>query len=136
MKALKRYYYYLFYKFYKMSEAAPSRWLSDWKAGIVIVVLEIWLFMGVVTYYNIFVDRCFHLEKNYATVTTLIIVIFNYFVFTHNDIWKDYVKEFDSLPREINRRGSWIVWLVVLFIIAFVIFAFYLKSQIDWSKYR
>ena len=133
---MKKAYYYLFYKFYRMSEAAPSRWLSDWKAGICIIALELWSVYSLVNYYNIFINRCFALNKTYVIITVLIICSINYFAFVHTDVWKEYVKEFDQLPKKKNRIGSWVVFGVVLFVIVNLIFSFYLMSQIDWSKYR
>jgi succinate dehydrogenase hydrophobic anchor subunit len=135
---MKRAYYYLFYKFYKMSEAAPSRWLSDWKAGIAIIVLELFLISSLFIYYKVFVNRYVHLgESNWdVIISVLVVIIPNYFAFVHTDVWKEYIKEFDQLPKRKNRIGSWIVFGVVLFVIANLIFSFYLMSQIDWSQYR
>jgi uncharacterized membrane protein YukC len=136
MEKIKRAYYYLFYKFYKMSEAAPSRWMSDWKAGIVIIALEIFLLYSLVNYYNVFVDKFFDFGKGSVISTVLIVCLLNYLLFVHTDKWKDYVKEFDQLPKKKNRIGSWIVFGIVLFVVANLIFSFYLMSKIDWSQYR
>lgn len=121
-----------------MSEAAPSRWMSDWKAGIAIIALEIWLLTSLVIYYKVLFNRYFHLgESNWdVIISVIIIVIPNYLLFVHTDKWKDYVKEFDRLPKKKNRLGSWIVFGIVLFVIANLIFSFYLMSRIDWSQYR
>lgn len=133
---MKRAYYYLFYKFYKMSEAAPSRWASDWKAGIAIIALEIILAFSLINYYNIFIDRFFELKRIYAIIGALIICAVNYFLFVHTDVWKDYVKEFDNLPKRTNFWGSFIVFGITLLVIANLIFSFYFMSQIDWKQYR
>ena len=136
MNRIKRAYYYLFYKFYKMSESAPSRWLSDWKAGIIIIALEIWLLIGTIVYYNIFINRYFYLKKSDFIFIGLIVVVFNYYTFIHNDVWKVYIKEFESLPKEMNKKGSWAVFGLVMFVIMFVVLAFYLKFQINLDQYR
>lgn len=135
---IKKAYYYLFYKFYKMSEAAPSRWMSDWKAGICIIALEIWLLMSVGIYFSVFTKQSMELELSNPIVLMPLIIILalNYFLFVHTDVWKDYVKEFDKLPKKKNRIGSWIVLGIVLFVIVNLIFSFYLMSRIDWSQYR
>lgn len=59
-----------------------------------------------------------------------------FITFIHNDVWKVYTKEFESLSKEINKKGSWPVFGLVLFVIMFVVFAFYLKFQINWGQYR
>lgn len=131
MEKLKRGYYYLFYKFYKFSEAAPSRWMSDWKAGMVIGVLEIWSIFSIINYYTFFINNEFYLTRNYYIIIGSIIFILNYFAFIHTNVWKDYVKEFDRLPKLVNRKGSWLVFGIVLFVITNLIFSFYLMFQID-----
>lgn len=138
MEKLKRAYYYLFYKLYKFSEAAPSRWLSDWKAGVVIFVLEIWILLSIGVYYAVATKTVVELSifKPIVFIPFLMLMVLNYYTFIHTDVWKDYVKEFDQLPKRTNRIGSWIVFGVVVLVIANLVFAFYLMSQVDWSQYR
>ena len=121
-----------------MSEAAPARWMSDWKAGIVIIVLELFLIASLFIYYKIFFNRYIHLgESNWdVIICVLVVIIPNYLAFIHTDVWKDYVKEFDALPKEKNKKGNWIVFGIVLFVITNLIFSFFLMSRIDWSQYR
>jgi hypothetical protein len=52
------------------------------------------------------------------------------------DVWKDYIKEFDQLPKRKNKIGGWVVFGVLMLIIANMVFAFYQMSLIDWSQYR
>lgn len=136
MKSIKRAYYYLFYKLYKFSEAAPSRWLSAFKAGAVVVVLEVCLFLSMMNYYNVFINRNFELNETYAIIIVLIIASFNYYTFAHTDAWKKYAKQFNQLPKRTNFIGSMIVFSIVLVVIANLIISFYLMSQVDWINYR
>ena len=132
---MKQMYYYLFYKFYKLAEAAPSRWLSDWKAGIIIITLEVWSLFSLINYYNVWVDRYMTLKKAYIIPIIMLICFINYMAFIHSDRWKDYVKDFDKLPKNKNKIGSWIVFSITIFIIANLIFSYYLISEVDWSRY-
>lgn len=138
MKRLRHCYYYLFYKFYKFSEAAPSRWASDWKAGLIIIVLEIWLIVSILNYYNVFVDRYFDwgIDSPVVLISGFSIFAFNYYAFVYLDVWKDYVKQYDRLPKAVNRRGSLITIGIVLLVFGNLIFSFYLMSKIDWAPYR
>lgn len=135
---MKKVYYYLFYKFYKFSEAAPSRWLSDWKASFSLDVLSYFFISSLVIYYKIFFNHNLHLsESNYDVIIVVgIVSLTNYFIFHHKDQWKEIVSEFDKLPKKKNRIGSWVVFLFVIAVIANLIFAFYQMSLIDWSLYR
>lgn len=54
MEKIKRAYYYFFYKLYKFWDyvSYPKFW-SHWKAGISIVVLELWGVFMIINYYYI-----------------------------------------------------------------------------------
>lgn len=128
----------MFYKLYKFSDSAPSRWLSDWKAGIIIVVLEILVIASLFVYYKVIFNRNARLsDSNWDVIAcVMIVVIPNYFAFVHSDVWRIYAEEFDRLPRNQNKAGCWIVLGVVLSVILNFIFSIYLMSEIDWSLYR
>jgi hypothetical protein len=135
---MKQAYYYLFYKFYRMSEAAPSRWWSEWKASLALDALIGFFIFSLLIYYKVLINPYTHIGGKTETIIVMgiLILIPNYFIFHHGDYWKVIVAEFDQLPKKKNRIGSWIVFGVVLFVIANLIFSFYLMSQIDWSQYR
>ena len=79
---IKKAYYYLFYKLYKFSEAAPSRWLSDWKAELVIDVL--WIFTGAsgLFYYSVFTNDRINVSDRFGAILAIIFISFpNYFIF-------------------------------------------------------
>jgi hypothetical protein len=136
---IRRAYYYLFYKLYKFWEAIsiPKFW-SDWKAELSIDVLEIFLGLSGICYYAI-VNKAiidFGSGKYIVCLYLLLIAIPNYFIFHHHDQWKQIVHEFDSLSKKNNRIGGFIVWAIILLIIANLVFAFYQLGQIDWKQYR
>jgi hypothetical protein len=138
MKRFKDAYFYLFYKFYKFSEAAPSKWMSHWKAGLLIDVLEVFIGLSAVVYYTVFSKQWidFGDRKEVGFLYLLFIAVPNYFIFHHKDRWKDIVKKFDRMPQKKNKIGSWIVFCFVILVVANLIFAFYLMSQIDWELYK
>jgi hypothetical protein len=138
MEKIKKAYYYLFYKLYRWYERGPSVWLSDWKAELSIDVLLIFIGISLVVYYTIFFDRYLSIGNGNILLIGYLLLIAtpNYFIFHHRDRWKDIVKEFDKLPKLKNKIGGWIVFGVVMLIIANMVFAFYQMSLIDWSHYR
>jgi hypothetical protein len=136
---LRKAYYYLFYKLYKFSEAAPSRWWSEWKASLSLMVLEIWILISVMVYYKVFTKKDLIADSSLTAVGITVVislVIIKYFAFDHHDRWKDYVKEFDKWSIRKNRIGTLVVWMIILFTLGNLIFSFYLMSQIDWKQYR
>lgn len=136
---IKRAYYYFFYKLYKFWESAsdPKFW-SDWKAGVSIITLELLIAISVGAYYAVGTKTILNLSvKTPVVFIILAIVIFlNYLAFIHTNKWKEYVKEFDQLPKRKNRIGSWVVLGIILLVLGNVFFSFYLMSRIDWTQYR
>ena len=133
-------YHYLFYKFYKFYDVDSiwlgAKWWTDWKASFSVLVLEIWLLLSFLNYYEIFTEKdVSSYSKNIISLATLLIlVITKYIVFEHRDRWKEYIKEFDKWPKRKNKIGTIFVSILVLFILANLIYSFYLLSQINWRK--
>lgn len=136
---MKKAYYYLFYKLYKFSEAAPSRWWSEWKASLVIDVLIYFILLSIGGYYTIATKKEMipvSSPKFIIFIVVMAVASFNYFVFNYQDKWKSYVLEFDHWPKKKNNIGGTVVWLVVILIFVNLIYMFSLLSQIDWKQYR
>lgn len=142
MLSLKEGYYYFFYKMYKAidytSKAMGGRFWTDFKAGVVMIVLEIWFLFSIGAYYAAITKTSIELKLNMPIiyVPLLVIIGFNYLMFVHTPKWKEYNREFDQWPKRKNRIGTWIVLGIILFIVANVIFSFYLMSRIDWQSIR
>lgn len=124
---MKRAYYYLFYKLYKFSKAAPSNFLSDWKAELIVDLMLLSLFSSLIPYYRVFVNPKSRVgEGNLLFYILIIISVSNYFIFHNNNQWKKIVNEFDKLSSRRNKTGSWIVLGVIVLFIANFILSFYL----------
>lgn len=120
---MKRAYYYFFYKIYKSieytSEAMGGKFWSKGKAGISVVVLELWLLFSILNYYDIINNskQKLDLTSPVIFIPLLIIIILNYVIFDHYDsVWEKYKKEFDILSKRKNIIGGIIVWAVILLI--------------------
>ncbi len=140
MISLTKAYYYFFYKLYKHYEKGPSVWLSDWKASLTLDILVFFTLFSLIIYYKVFVDRHFSLDTEYtklifAVLYVMLIALPNYFLFNHNNKWRRIIDRYDHLPKQKNKIGGWIVFAIVVLIIANLIFAYYLMSQIDWKQY-
>lgn len=139
---IKKAYYYFFYKIYKSieytSEELGGAFWTDFKAGLAIAALEIWLLLSIGNYFSVVTKKNEELSITMPVVyiPVLILFILNYFSFMHNDKWKEYNRKFDQLPKSTNIIGTWIVVGIIVFIIGNLIYSFYLMSQIDWSLYR
>ena len=56
--------------------------------------------------------------------------LINTFAFIMNDNWKHYIKEFDKLPRYKNIIGTWVVIIIVAFILVNAVISFKTMSEI------
>jgi len=134
----KKYYFYYFYCFYRFWENGPSIWWSEWKALLSVFVIEVYsllsflLMLMVITKTDVFPN----FSKLELTLLGLIPWTINHRIFMHNDNWKLWVEEFDSLPKEVNRKGKRVFWIINIAILGSLLFNFYLLSQIDWSVYN
>jgi hypothetical protein len=137
MTFIKKAYFYLFYKFYKFgSHSGPFP--NDFSAGVLIVILEM-LILGILKFYYIgFIDQNDTIKPfSVATIVPLLAVfLINYFSFVNNDKWKEYVKEFDKLPRYKNIIGTWVVLMIVAFILVNVVISFNMMGKIAANRYN
>lgn len=136
---LKKSYHYLFYKLYRFSENAPSKWLSEWKSTLAIDVLTYFILLSIGGYYTVVTKKDmlpFNHPKLIIGTISVLIAMLNYIFFIYQDKWKEYIIEFDNWPKKKNKTGSIVVLVVILIIVLNLLFMFYLLSQIDWRQYR
>jgi O-antigen/teichoic acid export membrane protein len=129
---IKDIYPYIFYKLYKFSEAAPSKWWSDWKATVAMIALEVWVSVSFFIYIHVHANKELPSDGVMALVGGIIIgvlVLIKYLMFYRHDRWKLYVAEFDKLSKRQNRIGSIVVLLLVILVISNLMYSFYLLSQ-------
>ncbi|UZT97251.1 hypothetical protein ODZ84_18980 [Chryseobacterium fluminis] len=130
--SVKKVYCYFFYKLYKFWDGVsyPKFW-SDWKSSLTLDCLIYFIVTSAFIYYKVFFNITVHLSENNNNIfiSVIVIVFFNYFIFHHQDQWKDLITEYDKLPERKNNIGSWIVFGVILLIVGNLIFSFYCLDQ-------
>lgn len=106
-----------------------TTWLSDAKAVLVILSLEIWVLFSLNNYVDIYLKKHGRLSffSFKVLIPFIILLLIKWLFFWKDDRWKDYVQHFDNWPKEKNDRGGWLVAFVVLFCLANLIFSFYLN---------
>ena len=131
MNKIKDIYFYLFYKLYKLSEAAPSRWLSEWKANLALDIIVFFLIISFLNYYNVLIDSTLNFEDSpLFLIFGLSISLLNLYIFSYKGKWKIIVKKYDNQSVEENNKGSIFIIILVIMIIANLIFSFILFSNI------
>lgn len=128
-----RAYYYLFYKLYNFWEkiSFPKFW-SDFKAGISIIVIEIWLMFSIINYYSLYnnVKLNVSLKSPNILLPILLIISTNIYFFNIRDNWKTYNEQFDNLPKWKNILGGIVIWIIIVLIIASYFLSSYYMQKI------
>lgn len=121
MQKIKCAYYYLFYKLYKFWDyVSYPKFATAWKAGLSIIILEIWLYFSCINYYTFLTNTKIHLSFFNPIVffPFVLILAIDYIAFIHyEDVWKKYNEEFDNIPKIKNVIGSIIVWSIIISVI-------------------
>ncbi len=127
-------YYYFFYKIYmsiKYFSAPFGDFLSSFKAGLVMIVLQLWTLFSIMNYYSVLSGNTVELSfsKPIVYIPFVFVVVFNYYTLDYLDIWKNYNYEFEQLPKKKNIIGSWVACLIVIALTINFIFSFYCLDQ-------
>ncbi len=120
-------YYYIFYKIYKFIEKPDFSWWSDFRASLLISMIQ-----GLVLFiidFKIYKYTNTGFVMNLGKWPSILIlgfppIIVNHLIFIHNNRWKKIVNYFDSLEKnkksKLNQLFMLIVFLVI-FLITFLI---------------
>lgn len=139
MEKIKKTYYLLFYKLYRFFKSISDDGFADWKAGLVIQTLQIFILL--ITAIQIELIGKINIIPNgdpkiWSVPLAIAFAIFNYYIFLNYKGWKVYEYEFKRYSKQKNRMINLIVFCFVFGILAILIFTFYQMSLIDWNKYR
>ncbi|WP_298307946.1 hypothetical protein [Flavobacterium sp.] len=137
--ALLKAYQYFFYKLYRFYESSTySRWWSDWKALVSIIVLEMWIYFSIEILYHYFFNIPMVSSDDRIDLGMLIfgfiVSVINWSLFIFQNKWRDFVEEFDKLSIKENRIGGTIVWIIIISITIF--YWFYSIPLLGKLKYN
>ncbi|MDX9705630.1 MAG: hypothetical protein RBT46_07990 [Weeksellaceae bacterium] len=140
MEKIKKAYYYFFYKIYKSieytSEWGGGKFWTDFKAGLVIIALEIWILFSIFNIYSLVRNEKIKIEISHPVIIVplILILLLNYLSFVHTNKWKEYNEEFARLPRRKNIIGGIIVWIIIILIVAVYWTSAYLMQKYVLGK--
>ncbi|GIV28663.1 MAG: hypothetical protein KatS3mg027_2477 [Bacteroidia bacterium] len=139
MEKIKKAYYLLFYKIYRFYKSMEDDGFADWKAGLVIQTLQIFVMFIIIGQTEIITKHKLIPAgdpKIWATPIAIMLAIFNYYIFLHRRNWKNYEEEFRSYSRQKNRLINFIVFCIIFGTLLLLIFTLYLYSKVDRTKYK
>jgi hypothetical protein len=114
-------YYYFFYKIYNFfKDITPVNRGKKYQAVSAIISFELFFIFSLFNYHDVlfwqYTETTFF---SYAVLIPLAIIIFiNWFLFSRNDDWIKYIEKFDNYSIDKNRKGGWIVFVIIVFIVA------------------
>jgi hypothetical protein len=129
---IKKAYYYLFYTFWGFFENSPTKWGTVWKAGALIIILEIFIVFIMLNFYGELFNDYYDIQifSPELIIPAIGILILNYWMFSKDDKWKEYALEFNRSPRKKNILGSTIVLIFVAVVVVLLVYSFYLIKPI------
>jgi hypothetical protein len=135
---MKKLYYLLFYKLYRFGKTVSDDNWSDWKALLIVEVLNGFILSTIDISIQILFNKSFILDLPKPTFIILFAAfsLLHYYFFLHNNNWKQYIEEFKGYSSGKNNTINFLVFLFILMVLCSLIFAFYQMSLIDWSRYR
>lgn len=139
MEKIKKTYYLFFYKLYRFFKSISDDDFADWKAGLVIQTLQLFILLTITGQIELITkDKIIPNgdPKIWAIPLAIVLAVFNYYVFLHFRGWEIYEDEFRKYTKKKNRPINFLVFCIVFGIFSILIFTFYQYSQVDWSKYR
>lgn len=132
---IRKAYDYLFFTLYRLGEIAPSRWWSEWKAGIIMIFL--WgALIATIDNLRLYFFRATTLSDYpiLALSVGLIIAIIHYFMYIHKDKWRDKILKFRNIDKKKDIAGILLVIVLVGLIIFGLIYSIRLLGKVDWNK--
>jgi hypothetical protein len=124
-------YRYLFYRLYRFSEAAPSRWWSEWKASFFLMVLEVFTAITLLGTIQILIGHRL-IPKDpksiYAALAVLLLMGIKYLVFIDRERWKKDELEFQEMSNQRKKMFNVIFWLVIIAVPSSYVIMLYVLS--------
>lgn len=132
---INKLYGYFFYILYKMwlkidkSFGATGPFPTKMKALICMFAIEVWLVFAIALYCGYFLNIHPHIAffSFVGLAPFIVLLVMKWFIFEKDDRWKNYVREFDNWPPKRNLAGTWIVIMMILFVIFNFIYSLYLN---------
>lgn len=129
---MKKFYSYLFYRFYKLMMLNEFKWLPVFRATLFLLALEMWLLMSIAGFINLIFDtqiipRSFF--NWYSLIIGLFLIWLKHYCFDKDDKWKAIVEEFDVLPRRKQVFGIILFIGTILFVIGCFVLMLYLTGK-------
>lgn len=110
-------YRYLFYRLYRFSEAAPSRWWSEWKAAAALTVLEVLVALTVFGFLEVLLSKNLlpvEAVNIYSVSFVLALAGLKYWLFIDDERWKKDAAQFEQLSDQDKWKFNSLFWLVIL----------------------
>lgn len=118
-------YQFVFYTMYQACHWQVSDKFAEWKAGLVVGVLEMAIIISVVVETSVLLHANDLPPEGFLYVIALSVAAGIYYTFDRHDRWKVYAKEFERYTRRELFIGRVLVVLGVVLIVSALVFSLY-----------
>ena len=82
-----RVYYYIFYKLYKFWDFISPEFWTDFRAGVSIIALELWILFSIFNIRSLIKNELLEFEITHPIIIIpfILILVINYLLFVHTD---------------------------------------------------
>lgn len=131
-------YQFLFYKLYYFFKSISNDGWGKWKALLIVSGSNCLILLGAEIWLEVVFKKSFifNLPTFFLFIICVGLSTVNYFIFLHNNKWREYEKEFINYSKKKSRILGWFVLIFLLGVLLNIFFAFYGMSLIDWSQYE
>ena len=133
---MKKIYYYIFYVLYKLATRSSTIYPKDYVAVCLLLALTLWgggALMNelyVMTKIRIWPIQ---LKWYYLLFTVLPLVLFNWYVFWHNNKWRSIVQSIEEESSGTRKKHIIVAWIIIVLVLVNLVFSIFL---LKWNYER
>jgi hypothetical protein len=131
-----RAYAYAFFRLRNCARALSNDGLHDWKALLVISVVQIYVLLDAAFLSEVILRRRLF-PSNWSVVVVPLafgLVAANYFALLYEERWRRYEDEFRSYSAKARRVGAIVIIAVIVLVLLSLVVTFYAMSRVEWVR--
>ncbi len=129
IEAMKEMHNYIFYKFYKSINESDFGFLAQWRAIALILLMEIIISFCLIIPVNLIFDIEIF-SKVFLIILVLLLVLKNYFMYDHNEKWKEIIITCNKLDKRKQRTYNIWYWIITIGLLPLLGLEFYILGKI------
>ena len=111
-------FYYGFYKIYKLFQLiTTTKWLMKSRSFSALCAIQVWFILAIYFYYKVLFYSKTRQDIYFFVLPAVIVFFIDIIALRPDYKWKNYIAKFEQWPEAKNRKGTWIVAILALFVL-------------------